>query len=222
MLSLARFFRSAVVAVGLASLATVLAPEYTEPLWDWAGAVARAAGHGPLPSFGEARHGAALVLATFVVAGVGYNLWRDRRQRALRAECDFRTGATHLKEKVAGLQAELRRTAAERDKWQESYLSLTKKHTDALVAAKEHEVRSEYGRCDHDALGALRKEFDALVLAKGHLDGFREAVHFFLVSASEPGQGPEAAAVAAPNGAPKDRAGKDARAALPFALPRRA
>ena len=35
MLSLVRLVRSAVIAVGLASLATVLVPQYTEPLWNW-------------------------------------------------------------------------------------------------------------------------------------------------------------------------------------------
>jgi hypothetical protein len=221
MLLLARFVRSAVIAVGLASLAIVLVPGYSEPLWNWARTIAGVAGNDPLPSFGETEHWSAVALATFVIAGVGYNLWRDRRHRTLRAEYEFHTGATHLKEKVADLQSQLRRTTAERDKWQESFLSLSKKHTDALVAAKEHEVRSEFGRSDHAALAELRKDFETVVESKGHIEGFREAMHFFLASMSEPGKTPEVTVETTTNGSSKDRAARDRRKALPFALPSR-
>src|SRR5579883_3138344 len=50
---------------------------------------------------------------------------RDRRHHVLQAEYDSRTGVQHLEEKVTDMQAQLRRTTAERDKWQESYLALT-------------------------------------------------------------------------------------------------
>jgi hypothetical protein len=46
-------------------------------------------------------------------------------------------------------------------------LALTRKHPDALVTAKEYEVRSEFGRSDHETLGQLRKDFEALVQEKG-------------------------------------------------------
>jgi hypothetical protein len=219
MFVLARYFRSAVIAVGLASLAIVLAPSYTEPLWHWTTTVAGIFTHDPLPNFAQTQHWSSLALAAFVVAGIGYNLLRDRRQRILQAEYNCRTGATQLKGKVADLQADLRRVTAERDRWQDSYLSLTRKHTDALVAAKEHEVRSEYGRCAHEALGELRKEFDTLMHSKGHVEGFREAMHFFLASMSEAGQRPEVTVEATLNDLPTELRGKDKRAALPFAPP---
>jgi hypothetical protein len=221
MLSLVRYVRCAVLAVGLASLTTVLVPKYTEPLWDWGRTVAGAFGNDSMPSFGEAQHWSALTLATFVIGGIAYNLWRDRRHHLLRAEYDSGTGATHLKEKVADLLGQLRRITAERDRWQESYLTLTGKHTDALVASKEHEVRSEYGRCDHETLKDLRKEFDALVQAKGHLEGFREAMQVFLKNVSEPGQTPQVTVEPTPNGASRDRPPNEVRAALPLKLPSR-
>jgi hypothetical protein len=222
MLSLVtRFFRLAVITAGLGSLAIVLAPTYTAPLWDWARTIGGLVGNDPLPSFGVTQHWSALTLVTFVVSGIAYNLWRDRRHHVLRAEYDYRTGASHLKEKVADLQAQLRRATAERDKWQESYLSLTRKHTDTLVTAKEHEVRSELGRSDHEALDALRKELDALVQARGHIEGFREAMQFFLANLSEPGQAPAVAIEATANGSSRGKPGKDQRPALPCKLPTR-
>jgi hypothetical protein len=222
MLSLVRFIRSAVIAVGLASLAIVLVPQYTEPLWDWARTVAGVAGKDPLPSFGVAQHWSALSLGTFMIAGIAYNLWRDRRHRILQAEYAHRTGATHLKEKVADLQGQLRRVAAERDKWQDSYLTLNRRHTDALVAAKEYEVRSEFGRCDREMLAALRKEFDAVMHAKGHNEGFREAMHFFLARLSEPAHSPEVTVEATTtNGSARSQPEQESRPALPLGWPSR-
>jgi hypothetical protein len=217
MLSLARFVRSAIIAVTLASLSVVLAPQYTEPLWDWARTIAGVVSNESLPAFGAAQHWSSIALAALVTAGIGYNLWRDRRQRVLQAEYDYRTGATHLKTKVADLQAQLQRAVAERNKWQSSYLSLFEKHTDALVASKEHEVRSEFGCLDRQALAELRKELDAVVQAKGHLDGFREAMQFALASISEPGQAPKVAVAAMPNGSSRGRPDKENCRALPFA-----
>jgi hypothetical protein len=216
MLLLARYIRSAIIALGLGSLAVVLTPQYTEPLWDWARTISGAVSQGSLPAFSVAQHWSSLALATFVVLGIAYNLWRDRHHRILQAEYQYHTGASHLKEKVADLQSQLRRLTAERDKWQDFYLSLTRKHTDTLVAAKEHEVRSEFGRGDRDALGELRKQFEAIVQSKGHIEGFREAMQFFLASMSESGQKPEVTIEATTNGSSRDRSGKDKRAGLPF------
>jgi hypothetical protein len=220
MLLLVRLFRAAIIAVGLASLAFILAPGYTEPFWNLAKTFSVVVGNDRLPSFAATQHWSALTLTTFVVGGIAYNLWRDRRHHILRAEYDCQTGATHLKEKVADLQAQLRSMTVERDKWQEYYLALVKKHTDALIASKEHEVRSEYGRCDTATLKELRKEFDALVQSKGHIEGFREAMQFFLAYISEPGKTPEVARDE-PNGSPKDRLGKEKRPGLPCPLPPR-
>jgi hypothetical protein len=220
MFAFVRLLRAAVIALGLASLAVVLVPRHTEPLWDWTSTIAGLAGSShSLPTFSETQHWSALALATFVFVGIAYNLWRDRRQRRLHAEYDYRTGASHLREKVADLQAQLRRAVAERDKWEGSYLSLHKKHVDALVASKEHEVRSEFGRIDREALSELRKELDALLRSKGHIDGFREALHYFLAHMSEPGHTGEVIVEATANGLSVDGPGKDHCVGLPFTPP---
>jgi hypothetical protein len=216
MLSLARLLRSLFIALGLASLAIALVPTYTEPLWSWARTIAGLVGRDPLPSFGVVQHWSALALTSFVFSGVAYNLWRDRRHQTLRAEYDYRTGATNLKEKVAELQDQLRRVTSERDQWEDSYVKLSRKHTDTLVAAKEHEVRSEFGRRDQETLAALRKDFDSVMQAKGHIEGFREAMSFFLARMSDSGQLPEVA-VESTNGSSRNRPGKEQQAALPFA-----
>jgi hypothetical protein len=218
-LSLARYFRSAVIAVGLASLAVVLTPQYTEPLWAWTQSVAGVVAHDPLPTFDVTQHWSGLALAAFVLGGIAYNQWRDRRHRVLQAEYHYRTGASHLKAKVAELQAQLNRVTADRDKWEGAHATLSKKHTDALVASKEHEVRSEFGRDDRQALAELRKELDALVHAKGHIEGFREAMHFFLASMPDAAQPPKVTVEATTKGSGRERPTKGNCPALPYALP---
>src|ERR1043165_432368 len=175
MMSSIRLLRMAVLASGLASLAVILVPRYMEPLWNWAKFTSSALGNDPLPSFGETQHVSSLVLAGFVLVGVAYNYWRDRRYRALQAEYAYQTGATHLQAKVADLEAQLRKTGLERDKWQEAYLTLSKQHTDALVKSKEHE------------------------------DGFREAMHLYLKTISDHENIPEIAVATVSNGSPKEK-----------------
>jgi hypothetical protein len=219
MLPLTRTVRTALIIACLCSLAIVLLPNYTEPLWSWAKFVSGSVGKDPLPSFGETQHWSGLALAAFVVSGIAYNLWRDRRFRGLQAEYAYRTGATHLKEKLGEVEAQLQRATQDRDKWQEAYLGLMKQHAAALIASKEHEVRSEYGRVDREALGELRKDFDSLVRSKGHIEGFREAMHFFLTNMSEPDQMAEYTVKPAPQAHAKPTQGPDRRASLPFMSP---
>lgn len=177
-----RLLRAAIIAVGLISLAFVLVPAYVEPLWSWVTFITSGIGTDVLPSFDETRHLSSMALAGFVLCGVVYSVWRDRRFRRLQAEYAYRTGAGRLKEKAANLETQLNKTIQERDDLEQAHEELTQQLTAALVSSKEHEVRSEYGRADRQVLGELRKEFDGLMRAKGNLEGFREAMHMFLTN----------------------------------------
>ena len=215
MLFLIRYLRTAVIAVGLFSLVCVLFPNHIEPLWHWAKFVSSSVGTDALPTFEQTQHMSSLALAGFVICGIALNWWRSRSYRALQAEYAYQTGATHLKEKVAELETQLRKMTKERDNWEEAYLTLTKQHAAALVTSKEHEVRSEYGKADHEALGTLRKEFDAIVQAKGHIEGFREAMNFFLTRLSDSAEPVEVSVKPSSNGSSKPHAALDKHTTLP-------
>jgi len=161
MLTAFRLLRTAIIAVGLISLAFVLVPAYVEPLWNWVTFVTSGIGPEVLPSFNETQHLSGMASAGFVLCGVAYSVWRDRRFGRLQAEYSYRTGANQLKGKVADLETELRNTVQERNKLEQAYEALTKQLTDALVSSKEHEVRSEYGKEDRQLLSELRKEDSA-------------------------------------------------------------
>ena len=53
MLTAFRLLRTAIIAVGLISLAFVLVPAYVEPLWNWVTFVTSGIGPDVLPSFNE-------------------------------------------------------------------------------------------------------------------------------------------------------------------------
>jgi hypothetical protein len=175
-----------IAALGLLSLVVVLFPSHTEPLWDWGKTVGYALGRDPLPNFDSAQNFAGLTLAAFVLCGLGYNAWRDRRFDVMRAEYSFHTGANHLKTKVHELEERMAETLDERNRLQESLDTLQKAHTAALIASKEHEVRSKYGQEDRDTLREMRAQFEELLRTKGHTEGFREAIQFMMANYYEP------------------------------------
>jgi hypothetical protein len=185
MLIASRIAKRLIAVLALAVLAVVLFPNYTEPLWDWGKTVGGALGSDPLPTFDSARGFSSMALLALVVGGLGYNFWRDRRHNALLAEYDYRTGATHLRKKVQELESQSKTLTAERDRLQELYMALNRQHTQALVTAKEYEVRSEFGQKDRDALQALRHQFETLAKEKGHIEGFREAMKVFFANVAE-------------------------------------
>lgn len=170
---------------GLIALAVVLFPGHTQPLWEWGQSVANAFGQDALPSFSAVQSYASLALLTLVVGGMAYSSWRDRCHEILQAEYAHQTGAKNLKQKVRELESELETVKAERERMRRDHAALSKEHTAALVAAKEHEIRSEYGREDREELRALRRQFEELVQAKGHTEGFRQAMHYVMADLSQ-------------------------------------
>ena len=180
MLRLLTMFKRTIVAVGLVSLAVVLFPNQTEPLWQWGQSLGQTFGNDPLPSFPVAQFFSGIILLIFTLGGVTYNLWRDRRFEILQAEYSHKTGANHLREKVSELENRVEELTGEHTKLQKQHEALNKEHTSALVKAKEHEVRSQYGQEAQVALKDLRAQFEILLREKGHTKGFREAVELMV------------------------------------------
>lgn len=189
MLRALHLVRRSIVTFGLVALMIVLFPGHAQPLWDWMKSTSAAVGQDPLPSFNTAQNMAGGTLLTLVLSGIGYTFWRDRRLEVLQAEYTHQTGAKHLKEKVRELMNQVDKVTAERDTLQEKLSDLTREYMVALVAAKEHEVRSQYGREDRDELRALRKGFEELLKEKGHTEGFRVAMDLMLRHFSQDSDG---------------------------------
>jgi len=178
--SVIKIFRRLVIGLGLTALVTVLFPNYIEPLWAWSQSVSFALGQESFPAFSSAKEVAGFALLLLVLGGIIYNAWRDRRLEVLRAEYEYHTGAAHLQQRIATLNKDLARVTEERDQWQKEYTALNKEHTAALVAAKEYEVHSNYGREDRVTLKELRAQFNELLKEKGHNLGFHEAVEVMM------------------------------------------
>jgi hypothetical protein len=94
----------------------------------------------------------------------------------MQAEYTHQTGAKHLRERVSELEGQLKKATAKCEEWQQAFEALNKEHTAVLVAAKEHEVRSQYGRQDRATLDELRVKLETLLREKGHGEGVREAL----------------------------------------------
>lgn len=181
MRSTSKIIKRLVIGLGLGALILVLFPAHIEPLWQWAKGTSSAIYHDPLPTFGAVQSYASLGLLGLALVGVVYNTWRDRRLEVMRAEYEQLTGARHLRQRIGDLEKQLATITAERDQWQQDYATLNKQHTAALLAAKEYEVHSKYGREDRDALRQLRAQITDLLKEKGHTQGFREAMEVMMV-----------------------------------------
>lgn len=196
MRSIIKIIRRLVIGLGLTALVLVLFPNQVEPLWAWTTTVSTALGQDSFPSFTRAKEGAGLGLLLLALGGIVYNAWRDRRLEVLRAEYEYGTGAAHLQQQIKILNKDLEKVTEERDRWQKEHANLNKEHTAVLVAAKEHEVRSNYGREDRATLQEIRSQFNELLLQKGHTQGFREAIEVMMTHLANHGDLP------APSAAP--------------------
>lgn len=171
-----------IIVAGLMALSVVLFPKHAEPLWTWVNTTGMALGLDPLPAFANVQGHATLTLLGLTLGTVVYTLWRDRRYEVMQAEYAHQTGASHLKQKVRDLEQQLSLLKAERDAFQDKYNKLQQAHTAALVASKEYEVRSEYGREDREMLSTLRQQLVSLMKEKGHIEGFREAMEVLMTN----------------------------------------
>jgi hypothetical protein len=172
--------KSVIIGFGLLALLVLLFPKHMEPLWEWTKVTSAAVGYDALPSFAAGQSVAGLVLLVLAVAGILYTLWRDRRLEVLQAEYVYQTGAKNLKEKVRDLENRLGKMTVERNACQEQIAALNKKYTTALVSAKEHEVRGQFGSEDRAELRELRKRFEEVLRDKGHTEGFRVAMDLIM------------------------------------------
>jgi len=180
MRSVIKIVRRVVIGLGLTALVLVLFPSQIEPLWAWTTNVSTSVGVDSFPPFSRAKDGAGLGLLVLALGGVVYNAWRERCLEVLRAEYEYGTGASQLKQQIKILSRELERVTGERDRWQQEHANLNKEHTAILVTAKEHEVHSKYGREDRATLQEIRTQLNELLLQKGHTQGFREAIEVMM------------------------------------------